>query len=35
MLSFRRIVRLESAPIIKARSSPTLFIVGVLFLLLA
>ena len=35
MLSFYRAVRLESAPIIKARSSPTLFIVSVLFLSLA
>ena len=34
-LSFYRVVRLESAPIIKARSSPTLFIISVLFLLLA
>ena len=34
-LSFRRVVRLGSAPIIKARSSPTLFIISVSFLLLA
>ena len=33
-LSFYRVVRSESAPIIKARSSPTLFIISVSFLLL-
>jgi len=31
-LSFRRAVRLESTPIIKARSSPIFFIISVLFL---
>ena len=34
-LSFRRAVRSESTPIIKARFSPTLFIISVSFLLLA
>jgi len=34
MLSFYRAVRSESAPIVKARSSLTLFIIGVLFFLL-
>jgi hypothetical protein len=34
-LSFYRVVRLESAPIIKARSSLILFIIGILFLLFA
>jgi len=34
-LFFRRVVRLKSSPIIKARFSPTLFIVGISFLLLA
>jgi len=33
-LSFHKAVRLESTPIIKARSSPTLFIISVSFLLL-
>ena len=35
ILSFYRVVRLESTPIIKAKSSSTLFIIGVLFLLLS
>src|SRR5712675_401213 len=34
-LSLYRVVRSESAPIIKARSSPTLFIIGFSFFLLA
>jgi hypothetical protein len=34
ILSFYRAVGLKSAPIIKARSSSILFIIGVLFLLL-